>query len=383
MGSVASTRQPAAISDEATRLRVCERARSIGARVAETPNDGARGLAANAGDAALFAALIRLEGSSHFEASMHAALKRAACGDFAATLGLFVGISGMRAAAELAIEIEPRYANLRDRCDAMIEALLPEHPVAPGSYADFDVIEGWAGARLARCVRGPQAADALSALLYWMLDDLDRFSCAHPTFARDRKVTDLGLAHGIAGVLSALALTHERIDARHVPAMAAAAEFLRDRVSYANGFAEWPHSFGRDAEARYRSAWCYGTPGVACALHAAARALGDPALARFAVESACSVAVRSHDEWLIDELGLCHGLMGNALCFASLGTHAGNEELLRVARGLVVETLDRLDGEDPDETGELKGSVGIAMALLTLTGQMDADWMRAHALDPI
>ena len=86
-------------------------------------------------------------------------------------------------------------------------------------------------------------------------------------------------------------------------------------------------------------------------------------------------------------------LIGNALCFASLGAMAECSELQAAAERLVIETLDRLDADAgacyTRETGpryaatnELKGTAGIALALLTFTGDMPADWLRAHALKP-
>jgi lantibiotic biosynthesis protein len=389
---VSSTISTAASS--AVRRRSHDRAFAIGERLLVTANDVDRGLAGNAGDAVAYLALTLATGDTKYEAAMHAALKRAAAGDYPPSIGMFDGMSGLRVAAELATTIEPRYRGLVEKCDAFVEAQLPLTPAKPDSYCVFDVMQGWAGARLARGIRGPLEPDRLTALLSWLVADSHRWECPHPAYQTDRPVRDLGLAHGIAGVLSSLVLTHERLESSVGESARDAANFLASRAVESNASVMWPHSAGRDPEQRYLSAWCYGTPGVASALYGAARMLGDVSLAAFALDAARGIARLPAGEWLVSELGLCHGLMGNALCFASLGAAADCAELRAAAERLVIETLDQLDAdagvcytretEAPyAATNELKGIAGIALALLTLSGDMPSDWMRAHALQPL
>jgi lantibiotic modifying enzyme len=377
------------------RRRSVDRALDIGERLlAAPPSDVARGLAGSAGDALVHLALALATGETKYEAAMHAALKRAATGDHHPSIGMFVGTSGLRVAAELATAIEPRYRGLVEKCDAFVEANLPVDPAKPEVYGVFDVVGGWAGARLARGIRGPIEADRLTELLAWLIADSSRYECPHPTFLTERPVRDLGLAHGIAGVLASLVLTHETVDDSLAESMRDAASLLASCAVEPNGYRVWPHSLGRDPEQHYVSAWCYGTPGVASALYGTARLLGDAKLAAFALDGARGIARRPAGDWLVGELGLCHGLMGNALCFASLGAAADCSGLRAAAERLVVETLDRLDadagvcytqeaGAPYAATNELKGVAGIALALLTLTGDVPADWMRAHALRPL
>ena len=380
--------------DARTKERARGRALQIGERLLRTHNDGSRGIAGSAGDAILHLALAYATGDSRYEAAMHAALKRAATGDHGNANGLFDGTSGLRAAATLAMRIEPRYRTLVEKCDAIVESGLPERPHAALTYSTFDVISGWAGMRLARCVDGPGEADALTELLVWMLADPRRWRCAHPSFETNTAVNDLGVAHGIAGVLAAVALTHERIATHLRDAVARAGAFLEACALERHGFAEWPHSLGRAPIERNVSAWCYGTPGISAALHAAAVAIGDESLRAFALRAAREVAQRPARDWLVSELGLCHGLLGNALCFASVGAAAGCDRLRAAAERCALEALEALDATDGactsrnengpyDATNELTGVAGIALALLAIGGDAPSQWMRLHALAPL
>jgi hypothetical protein len=156
----------------------------------------------------------------------------------------------------------------------------------------------------------------------------------------------------------------------------------------------WPRSLGSEREERPQSAWCYGTPGVTAALYACGRALEDQHLAAIALEAAVGCARREPRDWLVSQLGICHGFMGNALCFASIASACGNAVLQGAVRALTIETLDRLDSDGGRcfsanlrgryaATNEIVGTAGIALALLTLAGDAPSDWMRVHALSPL
>ncbi len=381
--------------DESVRQRARARAFEIGERLLRAPNAGGRGLAAAAGDAVAFLSLYRASGDQRFERAMHDAIKRAATGQFGARTGTFSGISGLRAAADLASEIEPRYAGLVERCDEFVEATVPVRlDDVRIVYGSFDVIEGWAGARLARCVRGPRPGDELTRLLLWLCGDWDRWACAHPGDPTVFPVHDLGIAHGIAGVLAAIALSLDDLDEAQARAVADTAIGLAESAIECDDYPAWPHSLELPPEPHYHAAWCYGTPGVAAALHAVATRLRDRTLEAFALDAQRRVSRRPASDWIVSELGLCHGLLGNALCFASAAEAADCDELRAAAERLTLDTLDALDatggicyarnaGTAAPATCELLGISGVALGLLTLAGEAPADWMRLHALEPL
>jgi hypothetical protein len=169
------------------------------------------------------------------------------------------------------------------------------------------------------------------------------------------------------------------------------AALLAESALHTAPFATWPHSIGRPASSDYAAAWCYGTPGVAAALYTLGTALGDPVLAAFGLRSARDVAARDTSELRLNEVGICHGLLGNALCYASVATASDCSDLQRATERLVEEALDQLDanegrayaivGDDVvDATNELRGVGGVAVALLTLCNDVPSHWMRLHAL---
>jgi hypothetical protein len=155
--------------------RAREHALAIGERMLCEANDEVRGLMGSAGDALLYWALTLATGQARYEQALHATLKRAAQGSVDPNIGLFGGVSGVRAVAALAMQIEPRYRGLVAHCDAFVESTLPQQPQQPQSYAVFDVMQGWAGARLARCVDAPAPSDRLTKLLGWLLEDHTRW----------------------------------------------------------------------------------------------------------------------------------------------------------------------------------------------------------------
>jgi lantibiotic biosynthesis protein len=358
--------------------------------------DGAsRGLSGHAGFAMLYAALGELTGQERFAAAMHGSLRKAALADDRPPIALFSGISGLRAAAALAVRAEPRYSKLVAQCDAFVDAQLPQRPSKGQTYGTYDLIEGWSGARLARGVAGPAAADRLVEFIVWALDDPERWRCAHPLRPADPPVHDLGLAHGVAGMLAALSLTLDPLDG---PAAVAATRAMRElcdlRVDIGS-HAAWPPAAPAERQTVYRSAWCYGACGVIAAIHNTASGLHDRDSAAFAEDAMHALAAQTTDSWSLEGEALCHGLMGNALCFASIASVADSADLWSVALGVADAAVDSLDANGGrcwardlskgyyDAVGLLDGVCGIALALLTLSGDADSSWMRLLGLRPI
>jgi hypothetical protein len=198
----------------------------------------------------------------------------------------------------------------------------------------------------------------------------------------------LGIAHGQAGVVALLARLHG--------AGAAGAEaLLRDAVTALRGFGR-P---GDDAVGRYpvivpaggepgrgsRLGWCYGDPGVAVALAAAADALGDGELAAEAAATARAAAARPREGSYVVDAGLCHGAAGLLHVFGRLApyepscaeaAHRWYEVLLGLltdAPPYVTAVLDAERGHEP-AAGYLEGAAGVGLALLTAAGATASAW---------
>jgi lantibiotic modifying enzyme len=355
-----------------------------------------RGLVGAPGRALAFMALARSAGDPRYREASVIEMLRAARSDDVPTIGLFVGISGLRAVAALSGAEEPAYQRLVEQCDAYVEAALP----ATGRFAvdgiyDYDVIGGWSGARLARCVTGPRSVDRLTTLLAWLIARDERWCCVHPIRVEDPPENDLGVSHGIAGVLAAIALTTTDIDESLRESLAEQAWRVASRVVRRGARMDWPDTLQAAEGSFTRSAWCYGAAGIAAALYWVSRRTSDGRLERFAIEALEAHAALDPSDWEISDHAVCHGTLGVALVFASTGFATGSAKLLEAASDAIAYALDGLerdnaacfafgpDGARSDLSEELTGAVGIILALLTFTGDADARWLRLHALEPL
>ncbi len=193
---------------------------------------------------------------------------------------------------------------------------------------------------------------------------------------------NLGLAHGICGPLALLALAHEA--GVTVPGQRDAIEritawLLERRV---DGY-RWPAAIGFDSEAAGarderadgRTAWCYGTPGVARAVFLAGRALGRPEWRRGAVDA----LVRALDDPLaLADCGLCHGWAGMLHIAGRTARDSADARLTARLPALAARIIDAHDPSVPfgfryadtppgvwarHRAGFLEGAAGIALAL--------------------
>ena len=353
-----------------------------------------RGLAGYAGLALAFMALHEATEDGRYAAAMHDALRAATQLDDEPRIGLFDGISGLRAAADLASAIEPRYQKIVGQCDAYVNERLPLRPVAAESFSTFDVIDGWAGIRLSRAARGTAEPDRTSGLLAWLCEDASRWRCVHPARSSASPENDLGMAHGIAGVLSALALTLGDLGGAREVAVAAAWQLL-DCGRHNDGVVAWPASMQDAGESALRSAWCYGAPGSAIAIYQLARAAADVELEMCALDALIRIGKQPVSYGATEGQAICHGNAGVALIYASAAHASGVDALADAAMRTVSGLLDAdardggryvyvaPNGERFDYIDELNGAAGVALTLLTLAGACSSAWMRLHGLAPI
>lgn len=378
-----------------------DRARSIALAVGErllTQIDAlprGRGLAGDSGFALVFSALAHTTGDVRYLEAAHRCMRQAANADDVPSIGLVDGISGLRAVAALLAPLRPEYRRLIDQCDAYVEKRLPDvDSVMPSSFREFDIITGWSGARLARCVDSPSADDRLVELLEWLLTDDARWRLVHPALPQDPPENDIGVAHGIAGVLAAVALT---AGATKAPL----ACLLRDQVSKLMSYAVshegrvlWHSAAQGTRRLVEQRAWCYGTPGTAAALYWAGRALCDETVTDFALNALRAETSQPAEDWLSWDRAICHGTLGCALIFASVGSASACNDLIGFVEPLVRASLDDLEANENAYLGmlprtgervllsELDGAAGMALALLTLAGANPNDWVYLHALRP-
>ena len=362
------------------------------AKLADLP-DG-RGLDGSSGFALAFIALAGATGDDRYRQAAHDCLRMAAQAADKPSIGLFSGISGLRAVAALMSAQATQYLRLVEQCDAYVESALPSPDVATvSSFRDFDMISGWGGARLARCVNAASGSDRLLSLLEWLMIDDERWRRVHPLRYNDPPENDLGIAHGIAGMLAVFALTTEPLESDHRLILHRQASNLMMHAMRNGGRVLWPAFAGSHRPVEQRG-WCYGTPGVAAALYWVGRGLTDSAIVTFALDTLAAECTTRPETWEFWDHALCHGTLGCALIYASVGMASGDRRLIDVVDALVKLVLKDIaknenaswglapDVATPDLTGELVGAAGIALGLLTLGEATDSTWVRLHGLLP-
>lgn len=206
---------------------------------------------------------------------------------------------------------------------------------------------------------------------------------------------DVGMAHGQAGVIAMLAAGYAAGTESAKPLLESSLRWLlAQRLPEGKGPGRYPLLFGPDGNASGgRMAWCYGDIGVAVALLAAGRALGDDEVLNEARDLALLCADRPLDHAGVLDASLCHGSSGLALMFSRLAQAFGEERLADSARTWARIMLDqRIPGEpvggyqysvpkdDSDERGYeprgglLEGATGAALVLHALSTDVAPDW---------
>jgi hypothetical protein len=348
-------------------------------------------------------------------AHLERAARGAAPGD--ATTGIFSGLSGVGFAASCLSRGGTRYARLAGALD---EALLPRivheatalPPREPSGVGYFDAISGLsgAGAYLLRRAGTPGVDDALRALLtrlvalcaiedgvplWWtpaeFLAPESREGCPHGNL-------NCGLAHGIPGPISLMSLAVLRgID---VPGLRAAIECAADwlsahRADDAWGV-NWPYAVPLDPNGRTaaipcpeampsRTAWCYGSPGIASALLLAGRALARDDYRTLSIAAMQAVLAKPATDREIPSPTFCHGTAG----LLQIVLRFAHEEpaLAGAATELCEQLIGSYDERRPlgyasiesegcavDDPGLLDGAAGVALVLLAASTDVEPAW---------
>jgi lantibiotic modifying enzyme len=204
---------------------------------------------------------------------------------------------------------------------------------------------------------------------------------------------NLGVAHGIGGVVGLLAYAHGNgVSSRQSAALLrdAIRWLLRQRLE--DGSFP-PFLVPGSRPTRSRVAWCYGELGLSLVLLAAGEALEDTLIHDQAIDIGLMASARRQDTGVVDA-GLCHGAAGNAHLFNRLYQATGLEEFLQASLFWLKMTLDmRMEGQGiggyqawgvidytktnlgwVDDPWFLVGASGIALALLGAVSSVAPDW---------
>ena len=236
------------------------------------------------------------------------------------TCSLYSGFTGIAWAVELVDQLLGNEGEDRNGdIDEALTRLLQRYP----EDAPYDLINGLTGLGVYALARWPRPAAAqcllgvVGQLARRARHDSDGVSWwTLPSWRGPRRErdlpggVDLGVAHGIAGVIPFLARVHRLGLAQETirPLLDGAVRWLLAHMVDTASGPTVPYFVADGAEpGAARSAWCYGDPGVATALLLAARDADEPAWAAAATGLAVRAASRPPDQTGVVDAGLCHG----------------------------------------------------------------------------
>lgn len=221
-----------------------------------------------------------------------------------------------------------------------------------------------------------------------------------PSIARTQLTSghyNLGVAHGIPGVIGFLAHVKAAglLQDRVTPLISGAVGWLLKQRLPAASDSVFPTTTGhREAGRPSRAAWCYGDPGIALALLAAARSSGESEWEEQALAIGRKAAQREPKTCGVNDAGLCHGASGLAHVFNRLFQATGEHRFLEAAQFWFGRALQMRKsgagiagfapwypkGAERDlwrtTRGFLMGGSGIALALLAAITDVEPGWDR-------
>ncbi|WP_371666464.1 lanthionine synthetase C family protein [Streptomyces sp. NBC_00289] len=193
---------------------------------------------------------------------------------------------------------------------------------------------------------------------------------------------NMGVAHGVPGVVWLLAhAARAGVRSETASALAdAAVHWILSQRRPLGGDGGLPSFVGPSGEAGEARpfAWCYGAPGVAGVLFAAARVFGHAEWEEAAVEMALSAVHLRPEATSVSEAGICHGAAGLGHVFNRLYQSTGEKVLADAARRWINRAVELL----PSNTGAgfLEGRAGVALVMLAALEGTEPAWDRVLLL---
>ncbi|WP_445517471.1 lanthionine synthetase C family protein [Streptomyces sp. NEAU-174] len=350
--------------------------------------------------------------------------------------GLYSGLSGLAFAVASLSRNGERYPRLLTVLDDELAPLVSAQASRLSAHRggmpvrDFDLISGASGAAAPLLTRDPRGTlpQLLAALVRLVAPrDGPPLWATPPELMSNEAMRrsypagnlNCGLAHGIPGPLSILALALG--EGYEVPGQADAVRHVADWVAGQRSDDRWGinwpcamplpngqnppngrkgRALGHSESSRRpappvpaRSAWCYGAPGVARALWHAGQALDDDGLRRLAVDAIAAVLRRPPGARDIDSPTFCHGVAGLLQVVLRFAADTGLPLLTKAVDPLVDQLLaayaperpmgyaDLEQGRNPvDRAGLLDGASGIALVLLAAATDTEPTWDRLFLL---
>jgi class I lanthipeptide synthase len=346
---------------------------------------------------------------------------------FHLSAGMFSGLAGLAFTAWSLSREATRYRRLLSTIDETLLARVTEQAddlarlTMDGiSVGEFDAISGLAGIGAYLLLRSDKPGafmaleSALRALVALARDNRSRprwWTPAHLLGDEETAVLyphgnlNCGLAHGIPGPLSLMAITLSRgvvVPGIEEAVDQLAAWLLAHRADDEWG-ANWPYAIsltqeglpdrGAPMDGPSRAAWCYGAPGVARALWLAGVSRDRPEWRNLAIEAMEAVYRRPIAARQIDSPTFCHGVAGLLQITLRFANDTGLPVFTDAAADLTEQLLSAYEadsllgyrnwepsGTRVDHPGLLDGAPGVLLALLAASTDVEPLWDRAFLL---
>ncbi|TLX46009.1 lantibiotic biosynthesis protein [Pseudoalteromonas phenolica] len=206
----------------------------------------------------------------------------------------------------------------------------------------------------------------------------------------DRKKPEfnLGLAHGVPGIIAALipALNIDAIKDKTAQLVTQSCDWL---LTQQNPNHEEEHCYGScsGGEHKSRLGWCYGDLTIALTLARAGHALDRPSYVDEARRMALKAAKRDAESGFINDAGLCHGFVGLVSIYQLLNQLMPHPELEQAAKYWLNYSLEQYqekgleafyayNGETTqhyENFGFLMGYAGVGVGFISVLND-DLDW---------
>jgi len=323
---------------------------------------------------------------------------------------LYAGFSGTGWAIE---HLRHGFFDGDDDLTAPIDGALDELLERP-DHEPYELIRGVAGYGMYLLERLPHpgAADLVGRVIDHLEATAERSEAGCTWFTRSdwqsegqRRMTpggcyNLGVAHGVPGVLGFLATAHRMgvTDPRIERLAEGTVRWLSSQRLPDDGSSAFPSSSApATGPVPARTAWCYGDLGITVVLLLAARSFGRPEWEDEAIALAHAAAARSVQTAGVVDACLCHGFAGNGHLFLRLYQATGDPVLREAALTWIGHALAfRRPGEGvagfpswrPDDDGGawaadpgfLMGTAGVGLALLAAASDVEPEWDRVMLL---
>lgn len=237
-----------------------------------------------------------------------------------------------------------------------------------------------------------ETAERTGELVTWLTPP-DRL-VPHQRKAAPTGFYNLGIAHGVPGVISFLSAARDLVDdGRAEDLLEGAVRWVlsQEQSSGALRFPTWVTPDGVAVQSRL--GWCYGDLGVACALLRAAESTGNLEWRKRGIAAAerCLEHLAVAD---FDDVCLCHGLSGIGHSLNRIHQATGDDRFRQGAISAFTGVCELWDPDGATWSGFpiakhygrdipslLEGTAGVALALLAATTTQTPGWDRMFFMD--